>query len=342
MKRTGNLFPRILDRDNLRAAFARAFRGRRDREDARQFQDRLEENLAEMGEGLRQGTYPVGQYRQFMIRDPKERIITAPCFAERVLHHAVMNICEPVFDRGLIHDTYACRVGGGRDRALMRAMEFSQRFPYFLKLDIRKYFDSICHATLLTLLAKRFKDAELLALFRRIVESYRSATGHGLPIGALTSQHFANFYLGWFDRWVKEEKRFRGYVRYMDDMAIWAETASDLRELLAAARGRLTERLRLTFKDSPYINRSARGLDFLGSRVFPSHITLNRASRSRFRTQVKRLHRLHEAGEATEGDLQHRLGALVAWTRSPMDCNWKFRTRVLSRWPVSGREAPTG
>jgi hypothetical protein len=141
MKRTGNQFERIVERDNLRLAFLKALRGKRSRRDAQRFAQRLEQNLEEMAEQLRSGTFPVGRYQQFLIHDPKERIITAPCFAERVLHHGIMNVCEPILDRWLIDDTFACRTGRGRVAALQRAGRFARRFPYFLKLDVRKYFD---------------------------------------------------------------------------------------------------------------------------------------------------------------------------------------------------------
>ncbi len=121
MKRTGNLLERIAERDNLRLAFHKALRGKRDRKDTQQYALRLDANLDEMARLLLAGTFPVGRYRQFIIHDPKERIITAPCFAERVLHHGLMNVCEPVFDRWLIADTFACRTGRGRLPALQRA-----------------------------------------------------------------------------------------------------------------------------------------------------------------------------------------------------------------------------
>ncbi len=118
MKRAGNLFEHILDRENLRLAVQKALRGKRDRPEAVEFRGVLDRRLADMAEQLRAATYPIGVYKQFVIHDPKERIITAPCFAERVVHHAIMNVCEPVFDRWLIADTFACRTDKGRIAAL--------------------------------------------------------------------------------------------------------------------------------------------------------------------------------------------------------------------------------
>jgi retron-type reverse transcriptase len=342
MKRAGNLFERIVERDNLRLAVHKALRGKRDRPEAIEFRGTLDRRLADMAEHLRAGTYPVGVFRQFVIHDPKERIITAPCFAERVVHHAIMNVCEPVFDRWLIADTFACRTGKGRMAALLRARQFARRQTFFLRLDVRKYFDSIPHDELLARLERRFKDGRLLALFARIVRSFRGELGHGVPIGSLTSQHLANFYLGWFDRFVKETLRIKAYVRYMDDMVLWCETTAEVKDALDAGRTFLRGELRLEFKASPYWNRTHHGMDFLGCRVFNGRLTLNARSRRRFGRQLAELERQHEAGAIDEGQLQRRATALVAFTRAPGLSSRRFRASVLNRMRVNGHQAPTG
>jgi len=230
-----------------------------------------------MAAQLRAGTFPLGRFHQFVIHDPKERVITAPCFPERVAHHAILAVCGPVLDRWLIPDTFACRAGKGRVAAVARTAEFARRFPYFLKLDIRKYFDSIPHERLLTRLARRIKDRRALDLFARVVGSFRGELGRGLPIGSLTSQHLANFYLGWFDREVKEQWRVPGYVRYMDDMGLLSTDRDELRRAEGKAAVWLREELGLEVKPTPYRNRTAAGMDFLGCRVFPDHVTLTGA-----------------------------------------------------------------
>ena len=237
MKRAGRLMERVLDRETLREAYARAARGKRTKRDAAAFGARLDENLAGLSRDLAEGTYTVGPYHQFTIFDPKERLITAPCFRDRVLHHALALVCEPVFERLLIADTFACRRGKGREAAVERAKQFARRYPWFLKLDIRKYFNSIDHERLLELLGRKFKDRRLLDLFGRIIASYEVAPGRGVPIGSLTSQHFANFYLAGLDRFVKEGLQAGGYVRYMDDFVVWDEGGTRL----ATMRDRIGE-----------------------------------------------------------------------------------------------------
>lgn len=342
MKRAGRLLERIVDRDNLRMAVDRALKGKRDRADAREFTARLETNLGQMAQQISAGEFPLGRCVQFTIYDPKERLITAPCFAERVLHHAIMNVCEPWFERLLIDDTFACRRGKGRTATLHRAMHFSRRFPVLLKLDIRKYFDSISHDVLKYRLERRFKDPPLLDLLGRIIDSYATAPGRGLPIGSLTSQHLANFYLGWFDRFVKESLGATGYVRYMDDSVIWGDRSADLRDALQRCEQFLAGELWLSVKGRPGVARARHGFEFLGCRVYPDHLKLNRRSRARFRAKLFELETAYARGELDERELQQRATALVAFTTAGGTRSWRFRTRVLQSMPVSGQGARTG
>src|SRR5262249_35448126 len=156
----------------------------------------------------------------------------------------------------------------------------------------------------------------LLVLLENIIDSYSVAPGKGLPIGSLTSQHFANFYLGGSDRFVKEHRRTRGYVRYMDDMALWATSTAELRETQQAITAFLAEQLQLDVKPAPFLNRTKHGMDFLGCRVFPTHQVLNARSRRRFQRKLAALERALGTGRITEADAQVRGQALVAFTRT--------------------------
>lgn len=329
MRRAGNLWEGILDYDNLRMAFLRAVRGKRDRFEARRFAERLDVELDALATNLRDGTLTVGECRQFVIHDPKERIITAPCFRERVLHHAVINVCEPVFERWLVADTFACRRGKGREAAVARGQEFARCFPYFATLDVRKYFDSVPHDELLKRLSRLFKDRRVLDLFHTIVRAFRGEQHRGLPIGSLTSQHLANFYLGWFDRFVKERLRVRGYVRYMDDIALWGPSTRELARCAADCREFLSSELGLEIKPALPMNRVVHGMDFLGCRIYPTHITLNRRSRVRFRRRLLLLERLCAEGRISERELRDRATALVAFARGAGVSSWRFRAGVL-------------
>jgi hypothetical protein len=342
MRRVGHLFEHILDRDNMRLAVHKALKGKRDRPDVQAWLGQLESNLQRITAQLQAGSFPVGRFHQFVIHDPKQRIITAPCFEERVVHHAIMNVCEPYLDRLLVFDSYACRRGKGRIACLLRARRFAAHHRWFLKLDIRKYFDSIRHDRLLSLWQRRFKDARLFGLIESMVRGYRGTLGRGLPIGSLLSQHLANFYLGWYDRFVKEQLRLPAMTRYMDDVALWSDDHEVLGEAENASRGFLRDELDLEVKPHPYRNRCVHGMDYLGCRVFPTHLVLNRRSRVRFRRQWQRLERQHAEGILSEAELQARVTALVAFTRTPGLSAWQFRRRVLFSNTVDGREARTG
>ncbi|HMP79350.1 MAG TPA: RNA-directed DNA polymerase [Pirellulaceae bacterium] len=335
MRRTANLFDRIYEPENLRLAFHKAARGRRGQAVVQQFAANVDRHIAAMSAAIGEGTLPVGRFHQFLIRDPKERVITAPCFDERVLHHAIMNVCEPVMDRWLIDDTFACRAGKGREAAIQRAQGFTQHAEWFLKLDVRKYFDSVRHDHLLALLERRFKDLRLLELLKIIIiKSYRGELGVGLPIGSLTSQHFANFYLGWLDRFLKESLRVRWYVRYMDDMVLWHSS----REALAEMHGRCAEfasqQLQLEFKPG-VVQRTGVGVAFLGCRIRPTHVELNRRSKRRWRRRVRVLERAERLGLISESNLQQRLVALTAFSKAAGAKSWRFRKSVLQPLAVN-------
>jgi len=333
MHRAANLFERIPEPENLRLAFHKAARGRRGQAVVQEFASRLDDHVAAMSRAIREGTFPVGRFQQFVIHDPKQRVITAPCFDERVLHHAIMNVCEPVMDRRLIDDTFACRNGKGREAAIHRAQQFTRNSGWFLKLDVRKYFDSVPHENLINLLAKRFKDRWLLDLLDRIIRAYRGELGIGLPIGSLTSQHFANFYLGWLDRFVKETLRVRGYVRYMDDMVLWDASRERLADVHHRCQEFAATRLALEFKPGE-VQRTGAGVAFLGCRIWPTHVELSRRSKRRWRQRVRVLERAERLGFLSESALQQRLAALVAFSKAGCAKSWTFRRAVLQEGGV--------
>jgi len=165
MKRAHQLFEAIYDHENLRSAVYEAIKRKRGKVETRQFVANLDNELQILANNIRTGSLSLGRYSQFLITDPKQRLITAPCFRERVLQHAMIRVCEPVFERWLIADTYGCRRGKGRIAALQRAQFFANRFRVFLKLDVRKYFPSISHVRLFQLLQRLFKEPPLLSLW---------------------------------------------------------------------------------------------------------------------------------------------------------------------------------
>jgi hypothetical protein len=335
MKRHGQLMPKIADAENLRLAFWKAAKGKRGKADCLGFRERLDENLATLGAELLAGDVSVGDYHYFKVHDPKERLICAAAFRERVLHHALMNVCEPVLERAAIFDSYACRKGKGRLLAVARAQGYARTHRWFLKMDIRKCFDSIHHETLRDLLARKFKDPSVLGVFDRIIDSYHTAPGRGLPIGNLTSQHFTNFYLAPLDRFLKEDLQCGAYVRYMDDFVTWGESGHELRAVCERVRAFLAGELKLELKDNIAINRTAFGMDFLGYRLFPGTVRLARRSKVRFTRKFRRYEAAHLRGEWSELVLQQRIQALLAFVM-PAESG-AFRRHVLQRFGVAAR-----
>lgn len=227
MKRVGCLIEKIADFDNLALAAYKAFRHKRKSSEIIDYQNHLYENLNNLRCQILSGEIRVGGYRQFTIFEPKERKICAAPLCQRILHHAIMNVCHPYFDNNQIFDSYASRPGKGVHKAVLRVKQFSRNNRYFVKLDFKKYFDSIDHAILKTLLNRIFKDPQLLLIFNIIIDSY-DMNGKGIPIGNLTSQYFANYYLSGLDHRMKEVIKIRCYVRYMDDVVIFGRTKEEI------------------------------------------------------------------------------------------------------------------
>lgn len=320
----------IADTENLRLAFWKAARGKSGQGDVQEYRARFEKNITELRRGLLIGDYPIGKSHRFIIFEPKRREINAAAFPERVLHHALMNICEPIFERATIFDTYACRKGKGHHAAIQRARGFCGRYGWFLKMDIRKYFDSIDHAILLNDLRAKFKDCALLRWFERLLQTYHLAPGKGLPIGNLTSQHFANFYLDALDRFIKENLRALAYVRYMDDFVLWSNDRGFLRSALGQIERFLSERLKLAFKPVPYLNRTGQGMNFLGYRLFPDRVELSRQSKRRFIRKLKLNESACREGRIDERRLQRNATALLAFVQSAD--SMAFRTSLWRKF----------
>lgn len=328
MKRAGNLIERIAEADNLRLAFWKASKGKRAKAEVLSFRSDLDENLRRLREELISGSIAWGPYHTFRVRDPKERTIYAPPFRDQVAQHAVMNVCGPVFDRFQIHDSYASRKGKGLDGAIQRAKRFARRGHWYLKLDVRKYFDSVDHNVLKGLLRRAFKDAVVLKLLDTVIDSYATTPERGLPLGNLTSQFFANHYLGLFDHFVKEALICRRYLRYMDDCVIWSESRSVLRGIQGRAARFLKARLRLDLKPG-CLNACTLGMTFLGYRVFPGHVRLSRRSRDRFRRRLRQYHAHYQTGRWSEEETARHVEPLLAFVRRGE--SKAFRERVLQQ-----------
>ena len=318
MKRYGNLTASIADPDNLMLAYWKA--------EVRQYVASLQGNISALQRQIEQGRVECGNYRIFTIFDPKERQICAAPFPQRVLHHALMNVCGPIFDKWQIFDSYASQKGKGTYAALERAKMFHKRYAYCVKMDVRKFFDSIHHPTLKGQLARLFKDWQVVNAFYDIIDSYCVQPDRGLPIGNLTSQYFANHYLASLDHYAKEELKVGGYVRYMDDILIYGDDRERLREQASLMRKYVEERLQLQFKVVD-LRPTSKCTQFLGYRISREAMLLSHRSQRRYVLRMKDYITEYHSGHWSQEVLQRHLSPLIAFASKAQ--SYRLRQKTL-------------
>ncbi len=330
MKRVGGLFDQLASRENLLAAVWRATRAKRSRSEVRTFQLALDQQLDEISAAIQGETLHFETYREFEVRDTKTRQIRAPSFRDRVIHQALIAVVGPVLEQGAIVHSYACRRGRGQHAALRQARRWTRRGDWYGKIDVFKYYDSVDHEILRVRLARRFRERRLLRLFDRLLASWNVAPGKGLPIGALTSQYLANFYLDAFDAGMKASGLCRRYMRYMDDIVVWQDEAS-LSSLRECAVG-LLRQLRLEAKHEGEWNCVQRGIPFLGFVVYPDRVRLGRQARRRLGRKYANARRDFRDGAIPESQFQDICTSLFAHAQFGDDLAW--RQALLLRQPT--------
>jgi retron-type reverse transcriptase len=350
MKTYTNLYPQLTSFANLHQAYRRARRGKRRSPAVAAFEFNLEGNLFALQDELMNGSYTPGAYHSFYIRDPKRRLVSAAPFRDRVVHHALCSVIEPLFERAFIGDSYANRVGKGTHKALDRAQSFARAYPYVLQCDLRQFFPSVDLAILEDVLGRKIADPQVMALCKKILDSgagvlrneyemvyfpgddlLAAVRPRGLPIGNLTSQFWANVYLNELDQFVKRQLRCRAYLRYCDDFLLFAQSKGQLWAWKAAVRQRLAE-LRLTLHErSSTVYPATNGVPFLGFRLYPDHRRLLRRNGVAFARRQRRSHRQIAGGRMTRAEWKTRLRGWIAHARH--GDTWGLR-RALLRLPV--------
>jgi retron-type reverse transcriptase len=316
MKRYGGLYEQVCDFTNLLKAAHKAQRGKRTKPNVAQFNFHLEREILMLQHELRDKTWAPGPYVSFHIYEPKKRLISAAPYRDRVVHHALCNVIEPIFERAFIHDSYANRVGKGTHRAVDRLTAFCRKNRYVLQCDIKKYFPTIDHEILYGIIAHKIKDPDVLWLVRQIIDSsnpqepvhdyfpgdnlFSPVTRRkGLPIGNLTSQFFANLYLNGFDHFVKRDLGGQYYIRFCDDFVV----LSDDKNALHAVKHQMADYLAdLRLKLHPtkcQVFPVTQGTCFLGYRIFPTHRRLKRANIRHCRQRLRRLQHEYAQGRVS-------------------------------------------
>jgi len=326
------LYERVCSFENMYEAFRKAAKGKSLRLDCAGFAYNREQEIFKLQSELLDGTYRHGPYREFEVNDPKRRQVKAARFRDRVVHHALCNVIEPIFEARFISDSFACRKGKGTFAALARCGALARRFcgGYVLKADISKFFYSVDHGIMLNTLSRRIADKRALALIAEILASSEDARFRayfpgdglfalqrpaGIPIGNLTSQLFSNIYLTELDYFVKQELRWKPYLRYMDDFLLFGPDKKELWIILSRIEAFLAEKLRLRVHPKKRtVSPVSRGIDWVGYLVFPERIKVRRRNIFRFRIRNRRLRALFKRGRIRPPDIRQSIMSFCAYT----------------------------
>lgn len=335
-------YEKICDFENLYKAHKRARCCKSHKKDVILFEMNLSENLWKIKNSLENHTYKVSGYNKFMIFDPKEREIQALSYYDRIVQHALCDeVLTPFFDKRLIYDNAACRIGKGTHFALKRLTLFLQQHykkyganGYILKCDIRKYFPSIHHNVLKNQLQKIIPDKDILNLLFHIIDSFEHSPNRGLPMGNQTSQLFALFYLDPLDRFIKEKLRIKYYVRYMDDLVLLSQDKEYLSDCLKIMQKIVNNDLLLEFNEKTQIFPLKNGVDFLG---FHFYLTdsgkvvkkLRRSSKVRFKNRMKKLQKDYKTGKIQLENIKMSLASYKGHLKHGH--TYKLRSDVFSK-----------
>ena len=344
MKIYQNLFDQITSLENLFSSWDIFKSDKRTKLDVVQFEWDLEENIFTLSHDLQKGIYRHGAYEGFFISDPKQRHIHKALVRDRVLHHAIFSVINPIFEETFISTSFSCRIGYGVHKGvealqtMMRKVSKNNTRPcYVLKCDVRKFFDSVNHQVLLDILGKRIKDEKTMWLLMSIIESYSSVPdgSKGIPIGNLTSQLFANIYMNEFDQFMKHVMNVTYYVRYTDDFVIVSEDRSYLERLLPQIEKFLKTRLAIGLHpDKIILQRFCQGIDFLGYINFPHHRLVRGKTKHRIFSKMRKRSKEYTAGKISKNTLDQSLQSYLG-VLSHAD-TFYLREKLLNEAWVSG------
>lgn len=327
MKTYKNLFEQIVDPENLFIAWERFKKGKRNKRDVAKFEFDLERNIFKLHRELKNRTYKHGPYTSFYVHDPKLRHIHKADVKDRVLHHAIFQILNPIFESTFISESFSCRVNKGTHKGVGYVEKMIRKISknytkacFVLKCDIRKFFDSVDHGILLKILGRIIKDKDAMQLLEDIVESFVSERSTlfsrcGIPLGNLTSQLFANVYMNELDQFGKHDLKIKYYARYTDDFVIISDDKIYLQKLIQTIDSFLAQKLNLELHPQKVsIQKSHRGVDFLGYIVLPHHKLVRAKTRKRMFRKIKEQTNQYKndsiSKETMDQSLQSCLGVL--------------------------------
>ncbi len=322
-----NLYKELCSFRNLELAYKKARKGKRNKKSVQDFEFDLERNLLELKHELETGTYRPRPLKQFVIRDPKTRLISASDFRDRVVYHALCNIIQPIFEKTFIYDSHANQINKGSSKAVERFDIFKRKVSengrlvnkpldnnmvvgYVLKADIKHFFDTVDHQVLMVCIKKKIKDGKVLELIQKILDNHTTQTGKGMPIGNLTSQFFANLYLNELDYFVKHELKVKFYIRYVDDFVLLDKSKEKLEKVKTQINEFLnTINLKL-HPEKSQIYPLHKGVKFLGFRMFYHYKLLNKRNVRKMKYRLKEFEKLYKESKVSENDIYR---SLVSW-----------------------------
>jgi retron-type reverse transcriptase len=336
MKRYTGLWEEIVNFESLYSAYEDARKGRRFKPEIMVSSARIEEIIYQLIFDLNTGEWRSQPYYDFESRaETKRRIINAPTFRDRILHHAIVTVVRPLFEKKFIHDSYASRRGKGTHKACKRLKHFllsaaaNGEAVYVLQCDIHHYYQSIDHDVLKKLIRQTIADRRLLEVWDRIIDGYNGDTGKGIPIGALTSQLSANIYLNILDHFVKECMQVKRYLRYMDDFVIVANDKETLSGYLADIKWLLECHLKLKLNPKTKIFPASRGVDFAGFRTFMDRTLPRKRNIKAAKKRFKELSWKYRHHQVNLEDVKPRVASFLGYVKH---CRARKSTISTLKW----------
>jgi retron-type reverse transcriptase len=317
MRRHGNLWNDIIDIENIRFAYQKAAQNKGSHLNVQKVKNNLEEKLEEIRLSLVNKTFTTSRYWEKVVYEPKQRTIyVLPFFPDRIVQHALMNLLEPIWDKLFIYNSCACRKGKGLHAGSIRTMEFVRKNKYVLKCDISKFYPSMNHNVLLSIVKRKIKCPDTLWLVENIVRSFPGE--NNVPIGNFTSQWFGNLYLNEVDQFVKHELQAKyghiDFIRYCDDFCLFNNSKKTLKACREEIRAFLDKKLKLKFSKCDIFPIS-RGVDFLGYRHFDNYILLRKRTTKRVRRRLAALPGLYAKKEITAEQYRSSVASTWGWLK---------------------------
>ncbi len=345
MKSYRDLYGKLCSTENLRLAYQKARKGKATKWYVKEFGSGLDKNILQLQEELLNMTYEPKPLKQFIIRDPKTRVISASNFRDRVVHHALCNIVEPIFEKIFIHDSYANRKNKGTHAALNRFDQFKRKvsgngklipnavdnnmvYGYILKADIKHYFDSVDHGVMMRTIGRRIQDEKVLCLINKILDNhYCKIPGKGMPIGNLTSQFFANVYLSELDYFIKHGLKIKYYIRYVDDFVILHES----KETLEFCKLQISDFLK-SIKLELHPQKSKviplhKGVNLLGFRVFYNYKLPKKSNIRRMEHKINSFASMYRKGTMSKEEILEKTKGWEAYAAH--GDTYKLRKRMM-------------